>query len=140
VDFFTVPTVTFKVLFVFVVLGHHRRRVVQCNHSNASAPAKHVDNARYDGSDTVEANARDTPEPQGVGGAAVPRARRADSTGTAETVVCPATASAPLCHNGPGYHAEERYTPPIPFLSFAKTPSGGPQVELSALIRRHCPP
>jgi predicted glycogen debranching enzyme len=25
-------------------------------------------------------------------------------------------------------------------LSFAKTPSGGPQVDLSALIRRHCPP
>jgi transposase InsO family protein len=31
VDFFTVPTVTFKVLFVFVVLAHHRRRVVHCN-------------------------------------------------------------------------------------------------------------
>jgi hypothetical protein len=25
-------------------------------------------------------------------------------------------------------------------LSFAKTPSGGPQVDLSVLIRRHCPP
>jgi len=31
VDFFTVPTVTFKVLFVFVVLAHHRRRVVHCD-------------------------------------------------------------------------------------------------------------
>ena len=31
VDFFTVPTVTFKVLFVFVVLAHHRRRVVHGN-------------------------------------------------------------------------------------------------------------
>ena len=31
VDFFTVPTVTFKILFVFVVLAHHRRRVVHCN-------------------------------------------------------------------------------------------------------------
>jgi putative transposase len=31
VDFFTVPTVTFKVLFVFVILAHHRRRVVHCN-------------------------------------------------------------------------------------------------------------
>jgi putative transposase len=28
VDFFTVPTVSFRVLFVFVVLAHHRRRVV----------------------------------------------------------------------------------------------------------------
>ena len=31
VDFFTVPTVTFKVLFVFVVLAHERRRVVHFN-------------------------------------------------------------------------------------------------------------
>jgi len=28
VDFFTVPTISFRVLFVFVVLSHHRRRVV----------------------------------------------------------------------------------------------------------------
>jgi hypothetical protein len=28
VDFFTVPTATFRVLFVFVVLSHERRRVV----------------------------------------------------------------------------------------------------------------
>jgi transposase InsO family protein len=28
IDFFTVPTVTFRVLFVFVVLSHERRRVV----------------------------------------------------------------------------------------------------------------
>ena len=28
VDFFTVTTVTFRVLFVFVVLAHDRRRVV----------------------------------------------------------------------------------------------------------------
>jgi transposase InsO family protein len=28
VDFFTVPTVTFRVLFVFVVLAHERRRVM----------------------------------------------------------------------------------------------------------------
>jgi transposase InsO family protein len=34
VDFFTVPTVMFKVLFVFVVLAHDRRRVV---HFNVSA-------------------------------------------------------------------------------------------------------
>ena len=31
VDFFTVPTVSFRVLFVFVVLAHHHRRVVHCN-------------------------------------------------------------------------------------------------------------
>ena len=30
-DFFVVPTVTFRVLFVFVVLAHHRRRVVHFN-------------------------------------------------------------------------------------------------------------
>jgi hypothetical protein len=35
VDFFTVPTVTFKVLFVFVVLAHDRRRVVHCNVTEA---------------------------------------------------------------------------------------------------------
>ncbi len=31
IDFFTVPTVRFKVLFVLVVLAHHRRRVVHFN-------------------------------------------------------------------------------------------------------------
>ena len=31
IDFFTVPTVTFRVLFVFVVLSHDRRRVVHFN-------------------------------------------------------------------------------------------------------------
>jgi hypothetical protein len=31
VDFFTVPTVSFRVLFVLVVLAHHRRRVVHFN-------------------------------------------------------------------------------------------------------------
>lgn len=30
-DFFTVPTVTFKVLFVFVILAHERRRIVHVN-------------------------------------------------------------------------------------------------------------
>ena len=34
-DFFTVPTVTFKVLFVFVVLAHDRRRVVHFNVTDA---------------------------------------------------------------------------------------------------------
>jgi transposase InsO family protein len=31
VDFFTVPTVSFRVLFVLVVLAHHRRRIVHFN-------------------------------------------------------------------------------------------------------------
>jgi len=39
IDFFTVPTITFRVLFVFVVLAHERRRVVHFNvteHNTAS--------------------------------------------------------------------------------------------------------
>jgi putative transposase len=48
VDFFTVPTVTFKVLFVFVVLAHHRRRVV---HFNVSASPT----AHWTGQQLVEA-------------------------------------------------------------------------------------
>jgi hypothetical protein len=39
VDFFAVPTVTFKVLFVFVVLADHRRRVVHFNVTDAPTPA-----------------------------------------------------------------------------------------------------
>ena len=35
VDFFTVSTITFKVLFVFVVLAHERRRVVHINVSES---------------------------------------------------------------------------------------------------------
>ena len=31
IDFFTVPTATFRVLFVLLVLSHDRRRVVQFN-------------------------------------------------------------------------------------------------------------
>ena len=31
VDFFVVPTVTFKVLFVFIILAHARRRIVHFN-------------------------------------------------------------------------------------------------------------
>ena len=30
-DFFVVPTVNFQILFVLVVLAHHRRRVIQFN-------------------------------------------------------------------------------------------------------------
>jgi hypothetical protein len=31
IDFFVVPTATFKVLFVFLVLAHDRRRIVHFN-------------------------------------------------------------------------------------------------------------
>jgi len=31
IDFFTVPTATFRVLFVLVVLAHHRRRALHFN-------------------------------------------------------------------------------------------------------------
>jgi hypothetical protein len=31
VDFFTVPTITFRVLYVFLVLGHERRMVLHFN-------------------------------------------------------------------------------------------------------------
>ncbi len=31
IDFFTVPTITFRVLFVFLLLSHDRRRVLSCN-------------------------------------------------------------------------------------------------------------
>lgn len=44
-DFFTVPTVTFRVLFVLVILAHKRRRVVHCNvteHPTAAWTAQQV--------------------------------------------------------------------------------------------------
>src|SRR5207253_2400332 len=31
IDFFTVPTIRFQVLYVFLVLAHNRRRIVHCN-------------------------------------------------------------------------------------------------------------
>ncbi len=37
IDFFVVPTIRFRVLFVLVILAHHRRRVV---HFNATAPPR----------------------------------------------------------------------------------------------------
>jgi transposase InsO family protein len=44
-DFFVVPTVTFRVLFVLVILAHERRRVVHCNvteHPTAQWTAQQV--------------------------------------------------------------------------------------------------
>jgi hypothetical protein len=45
VDFFTVPTLTGRVLFVFVVLMHHRRRIVHVNvtaHPTAAWTAQQI--------------------------------------------------------------------------------------------------
>jgi hypothetical protein len=54
VDFFTVPTVTGRILFVFVVLLHHRRRIVHFNvteHPTAAWTAQQIVEAFPD--DTV---------------------------------------------------------------------------------------
>ena len=48
IDFFVVPTVTFKVLFVFVVLSHARRRVIHFNiteHPTAGWTARQLSEA-----------------------------------------------------------------------------------------------
>jgi putative transposase len=39
VDFFVVPTATFRVLYMFVALLHHRRRVVHCNVTDSPTAA-----------------------------------------------------------------------------------------------------
>ncbi len=39
IDFFTVPTATFRVLFGFVVLAHHRRRIVHFNVTSSPSAA-----------------------------------------------------------------------------------------------------
>src|SRR5947209_16210673 len=44
-DFFVVPTVSFRVLFVFVVLAHHRRRVIHFNviaHPTSESTAQQI--------------------------------------------------------------------------------------------------
>jgi putative transposase len=44
-DFFVVPTVTYQVLFVLVILAHERRRIVHCNvteHPTAAWTAQQV--------------------------------------------------------------------------------------------------
>ena len=44
-DFFVVPTVTFRVLFVLVILAYDRRRIVHCNvteHPTAQWTAQQV--------------------------------------------------------------------------------------------------
>jgi putative transposase len=50
-DFFTVPTLTGRVLFVLVVLSHHRRRILDVNitaHPTAEWPAQQVVDALPD--------------------------------------------------------------------------------------------
>jgi putative transposase len=45
IDFFTVPTATFRVLFVLVVLAHHRRRALHFNvtgHPTASSDRRQI--------------------------------------------------------------------------------------------------
>jgi putative transposase len=45
IDFFTVPTARLRVLFVLVVLAHHRRRVLHCNvteHPTAAWTAQQI--------------------------------------------------------------------------------------------------
>jgi hypothetical protein len=39
IDFFTVPTIRFQVLYVFLVLAHDRRRIL---HFNVTAPDRGV--------------------------------------------------------------------------------------------------
>jgi putative transposase len=53
IDFFTVPTATFRVLFVLVVLAHHRRRVVYFNVTEHPTAA-------WTGQQVVEAFPEDT--------------------------------------------------------------------------------
>jgi len=52
IDFFTVPTATFRVLFVLVVLAHDRRRMVHFNvtdHPTAEWTAEQIVEAFGDG-------------------------------------------------------------------------------------------
>ncbi len=88
IDFFIVPTATFKVLFVFLVLAHDRRRIVHFNvteHPTAQWTAQQI----------VEAFPFDTApryllrDGDGIYGDAV--RRRIDSLGIDEVVTAPAS-------------------------------------------------
>ena len=39
VDFFTVPTATFQILYVFLVMSHDRRKIIHCNVTDSEASA-----------------------------------------------------------------------------------------------------
>jgi transposase InsO family protein len=53
IDFFTVPTATFRVLYVFFVLAHARRRVLHCN-------VTEFPSAQWTGQQIIEAFPEDT--------------------------------------------------------------------------------
>jgi len=86
VDFFTVPTVLFKVLFVFVVLTHDRRRIVHIDVTDAPT-------AQWTAQQLVEAFPWDT-APQYLlrdrdAAYAVAFSRRAQSLGIQEVKIAP---------------------------------------------------
>ena len=66
-DFFTVPTVTGRILFVFVVILHHRRRIVHFNVTEHPTAAGYL--AYYHGSRTHLSLAKDAPTTRRVQGA-----------------------------------------------------------------------
>ena len=88
IDFFTVPTVTFKILYVLVVIEHARRRVV---YFNATAHPT----AQWTAQQLIEAFPFDTApkylirDGDGIYGAAV--RRRIGSLGINEIVTTPAS-------------------------------------------------
>jgi hypothetical protein len=51
IDFFTVPTVRLRVLFVLVVLAHHRRRVRSAASSSTGLSSLFVENGSAHGVD-----------------------------------------------------------------------------------------
>ena len=86
IDFFVVPTATFKVLFVFLVLAHDRRRIVHFNVTEHPS-------ARWTAQQIVEAFPSDTApryllrDGDGIDGARVQR--RIESLGIEEVVTAP---------------------------------------------------
>src|SRR5437773_12372852 len=72
-DFFTVPTATFRVMFVLVILTHSRRRLVHLNvteHPTAEWTARQLLEAcaleEYNGTRTHLSLSKDAPEPRRV--------------------------------------------------------------------------
>ena len=66
-DFFTVPTVTGRILFVFIVILHHRRRIVHFNVTEHPTAAGYL--AYYHRSRTHLSLAKDAPTTRRVQGA-----------------------------------------------------------------------
>jgi putative transposase len=86
IDFFTVPTATFRVLFVFVVLTHDRRRIVHVNvtaHPTAAWTAQQLREAwPWNAAPRVLLRDRDA-----IDGSELPRAARA--IGLEEVITAP---------------------------------------------------